>query len=225
MDVDLDHPAIAGYLARLEAAATHLPDWRREELVAEIRSHLNDALLSAADDDDAAVYAAVDRLGDPADIVAAEGGASAPAAPPYGAPTATSVYGAPAYGGPAYGAPPPAPPHGGQPTGWQQPSAPQRGLGAGWGPVELVAVIGLAIGVLTGGIGLLVGIICTWISDRWTTREKVVATGISTLVLLLVVLPVLFLVTVRSGEPTSVVEVGTPATSVVPAPPTSGGTP
>ena len=48
MDVDLDHPAIAGYLARLEAAAAHLPDWRREELVAEIRSHLNEALLSAA---------------------------------------------------------------------------------------------------------------------------------------------------------------------------------
>lgn len=198
MDVDLDHPAIAGYLARLEAAATHLPDWRREELVAEIRSHLNEALLSAADDDDAAVYAAVDRLGDPADIVAAEGGTPAPAAAAYGGPSA-----APAYGAPAYGAPPAAPPYGGPPPAWQQPPVPERGLGAGWGPVELIAVIGLAVGALTGGIGLLVGIICTWISDRWTTREKIVATVLSTLVTFVILIPLLFLVVFQAGTVTS----------------------
>lgn len=207
MDVDLDHPAIAGYLARLEAAAARLPDWRREELVAEIRSHLNEALLSAADGDDAAVYAAVDRLGDPADIVAAEGGApraddGPPASPPYGAPP-------------------------GPPPGWQRVvDEPQRGLGAGWGPVELVAVIGLAVGVLTGGIGLLVGIVCTWISDRWTTREKVVATVISSAVLVVVILPLMFLVVFARGTTGTSVTVDTVPTPVVEtAVPAPGGTP
>lgn len=204
MDVDLDHPAIAGYLARLEAAAAHLPDWRREELVAEIRSHVNEALVCAADDDDAAVYAAVDRLGDPADIVAAEGGSPAPA---YGAP----------------GAPPPS--GGGPGYGWQPaPAAPARGLGAGWGPVELIAVIGLAIGVLTGGLGLLIGVICTWISDRWTTREKIVATVLSTCVAFLIVIPALFLVGFSRGTGGSSVEVSTPV-PVISSETAPGGTP
>jgi hypothetical protein len=203
MDVDLDHPAISGYLARLEAAAAGLPAWRREELVAEIRSHLNEALLTAADGDDAAVRSAVDRLGDPADIVAAEGAPAPDAAPP--ATPAPPPYA----GGPGYG--------------WQPAPSPARGLGAGWGPIELVAVVGLAVGVLTGGIGLVVGIICTWISDRWTTREKVVATVGSSMVILLVVLPALLLFGLGAGKSTSD-EFGTP-TLVGTVETNPGGTP
>ena len=199
MDVDLDHPVVSGYLARLAAAAAGLPDWRRDELVAEIRGHLSDALATAADGDDAAMLAAVDRLGDPAEIVAAESGEvrNGGSEPHSGA------------------APQPAPV-----------AASTGGLGAGWGAVELVAVIGLAIGLLTGGIGLLVGLICTWISDRWTTREKVVATVITSMLLVPLVLGLLTLMVARGSSPVETVDQGTviaPAVSTAPVNP--GATP
>jgi uncharacterized membrane protein len=201
MAVDLDHPAISGYLARLEAAAAGLPPGRREELVAEIRGHLGDALATAVDGDDAAVLAAVDRLGDPAEIVAAEGG--------------TQHYQAQRdAAGPPYRA-----------AAWQFPPA-QTGLGAGWGAVELAAVIGLAVGVLTGGIGIVVGISCAWISDRWTSREKLLATVLGLLPALALVLGGLTFVVggavrsdVKSG---SVQPAPAPVESAVPVP---GGTP
>ena len=198
MDVDLDHPVVSGYLARLAAAAAGLPDWRRDELVAEIRGHLSDALATAADGDDAAMLAAVDRLGDPAEIVAAESGEvrDGGSEPPAGAP------------------PQPAP------------VASTSGLGAGWGAVELVAVIGLAIGLLTGGIGLLVGLICTWISDRWTTREKVVATVITSMLLVPLVLGLLTLMVASGSSPVETVDQGAviaPAVSTAPVHP--GATP
>ena len=195
MDVDLDHPVISGYLARLAAAAAGLPDWRRDELVAEIRGHLSDALATAADGDDAAMLAAVDRLGDPAEIVAAEIGEvragevragevrAGGSAAPYAAPGQLAWQSAP----------------GGAPT---------SGLGAGWGAVELVAVIGLAIGLLTGGIGLLVGLICTWISDRWTTREKVVATVITSIMLVPLTLGLLTLMVAVASSPAEIVKEG-----------------
>ena len=51
--------------------AKQLPPGRRHELVAEIRSHVADA-LAAVGDDEASVRGVLDRLGDREDIVAAE---------------------------------------------------------------------------------------------------------------------------------------------------------
>ena len=66
------------YLRRLETAATVLPRERREELVDEIRAHLDAALSGAAPDDELAVRNAIERLGPPEAIVLA---AVEPAAP------------------------------------------------------------------------------------------------------------------------------------------------
>jgi hypothetical protein len=198
MDVDLDHPVISGYLARLAAAAAGLPDWRRDELVAEIRGHLSDALATAADGDDAAMLAAVDRLGDPAEIVAAETGEvrAGEVRPGEVRPGEVRPGGSEAPdGAPVQPAWQPAPG-----------AAPTSGLGASWGAVELVAVIGLAIGLLTGGVGLLVGLICTWISDRWTTREKVVATVVTSMLFVPLVLGLLTLAISGSSSPVVTVD-------------------
>jgi hypothetical protein len=64
------HPLAAEYLDRLREAARRLPRARRDELVDEIRSHLLESL--AADAGEAQVRSVLDRLGDPAEIVAAE---------------------------------------------------------------------------------------------------------------------------------------------------------
>ena len=71
MAVGLDHPEVVRFLARLEAAAAGLPPARRDELVAEISEHLREALAGSGAGD-AEVRSVLDRLGDPADIVAAE---------------------------------------------------------------------------------------------------------------------------------------------------------
>lgn len=70
-----DHPAVHGYLARLREVAGALPPLRRDELLTEIRCHIDDALAApdptgAAGDD--RVRRVLARLGDPEDIVAAE---------------------------------------------------------------------------------------------------------------------------------------------------------
>src|SRR5215210_3386965 len=62
------HPLIADYLHRLERAAQVLPKSDRDELVAEIRSHLDDGL--AADATEADVRNLLDDLGTPEEIVA-----------------------------------------------------------------------------------------------------------------------------------------------------------
>lgn len=61
------------YLRQLRRAARGLPRARRRELVAEIEEHLREALAPGAGE--AAVQTELDRLGAPAEIVAAEGGA------------------------------------------------------------------------------------------------------------------------------------------------------
>ncbi len=76
MTLDTHHPAVQAYLARLDAASAGLPPGRRAELRAEILSHLADAVPPDADDQQ--VRAALDRLGAPEDIVAAEVGDDAP---------------------------------------------------------------------------------------------------------------------------------------------------
>jgi hypothetical protein len=65
------------YVRRLEAAAAHLPRSHRAELVAEIRAHIDAALLEEERVDETAVRNVLERLGPPDEIVGA-------AAPPAG---------------------------------------------------------------------------------------------------------------------------------------------
>ena len=62
---------VEDYLRRLDRAAAPLSGSRRAELLAEIREHIDDALVEAGADDDVAVRNALERLGPPEEIVAA----------------------------------------------------------------------------------------------------------------------------------------------------------
>ena len=64
-------PLVDDYLRRLDAAASRLPADQREELVSEIRDHLQEALRQTPAGDQAAVRNALERLGSPEEIVAA----------------------------------------------------------------------------------------------------------------------------------------------------------
>jgi hypothetical protein len=64
-------PLVDDYLRRLDAAASRLPADQREELVSEIRDHLQEALRQTPTGDQAAVRNALERLGSPEEIAAA----------------------------------------------------------------------------------------------------------------------------------------------------------
>ena len=64
---------VRDYLRRLERAAAPLAPSRRAELVAEIREHIDDALLTAGATDEVAVRNVLERLGPPEEIAAAAG--------------------------------------------------------------------------------------------------------------------------------------------------------
>lgn len=70
MNVHTD-PLVDDYLRRLGAAASALPAHRRDELVCEIRDHLQEALSQTPADDKAAVHNVLERLGSPEEIAAA----------------------------------------------------------------------------------------------------------------------------------------------------------
>ncbi|WP_088289544.1 hypothetical protein [Kineosporia sp. A_224] len=84
----MTHPLVVDWLARLDAAAraAGVTASRRAELAAELGDHVAAALGEAADD--VTVRAALDRLGDPEDVVAAEQG---PDLVPPVAPVASAV--------------------------------------------------------------------------------------------------------------------------------------
>ncbi|MFC7929354.1 HAAS signaling domain-containing protein [Streptomyces cinereoruber] len=63
------HPLVTDYLATVEREASFLPAERREELLADLREHLDVAVGEERDPE--TVRAALDRLGSPAAIVAA----------------------------------------------------------------------------------------------------------------------------------------------------------
>jgi hypothetical protein len=65
------HPLVEGYLRSLDGAARVLPRRERDELVAQIRAHFDEALPSGATEAD--VRNTLDSLGAPWDIVAAAG--------------------------------------------------------------------------------------------------------------------------------------------------------
>ena len=62
---------VADYLARLDAASVALPPDRRDELLEEIRGHIDGARAAGAAADEAAVRTLLDRLGPPEVIVEA----------------------------------------------------------------------------------------------------------------------------------------------------------
>jgi hypothetical protein len=70
MNVHTD-PLVDDYLRRLDAAASALLAHRRDELVCEIRDHLQEALRQTPAGDKAAVRNALERLGPPEEIAAA----------------------------------------------------------------------------------------------------------------------------------------------------------
>jgi len=72
------HPLARDYLKRLKKAAAVLPRARRNELLAEIESHLSEALPAGASE--AAALNVLERLGEPAEIVAEAGPGQALAA-------------------------------------------------------------------------------------------------------------------------------------------------
>jgi hypothetical protein len=62
------HPLARDYLKRLKKASKRLPRARRRELIGEIESHLSEALPVGASEAEA--LSVLERLGEPADIVA-----------------------------------------------------------------------------------------------------------------------------------------------------------
>ena len=70
------HPLARDYLKRLKKAAAVLPPARRGELLAEIESHLSEALPAGASETEA--LNVLERLGEPAEIVAEAGAGQAP---------------------------------------------------------------------------------------------------------------------------------------------------
>jgi hypothetical protein len=64
-------PLVDDYLRRLEAAAAALPTHRRDELISEIRDHLDEGLRQSATSDEVAVRNLLERLGPPEEIVSA----------------------------------------------------------------------------------------------------------------------------------------------------------
>src|SRR6202171_2658519 len=61
---------IDGYLARLSASAGDLPKSARQELIDDVRSHIAEARARVPEETDAAVMNILDRLGEPATVVA-----------------------------------------------------------------------------------------------------------------------------------------------------------
>ena len=69
------------YVTRLEAALSSVAPARRSELVADVRKHIAEARSELAGETDADVLNILDRLGDPAEMAAAEMERTEPAAP------------------------------------------------------------------------------------------------------------------------------------------------
>ena len=147
---DNDDAIVEEYLHRLDVAATALPMDRRAELVGEIADHIAQARSGGQAADGAALRDLLDRLGDPAEIVA-EARDPGPDGSGYGPP---GPYGPPAD---AYAAPA------------QRMRRPRIGL-------EIAAVVMLTVGSLIPVLGWLTGAVLLWASRRFTLGEKLLAT-------------------------------------------------
>ena len=72
-----------------------------------------------------------------------------------------------------------------------------------WGFTEIAAVVGLTVGtILVPLVGPLIGLCFAWASSRWTTHQKSIATGLTLLPLIALVLGAVMLTQSPSAEPT-----------------------
>jgi HAAS len=71
-----------------------------------------------------------------------------------------------------------------------------------WGAIEVIALLLLTVGaIFLPFVGPLLGLVFVWLSTRWSTRVKLVATGI---VVVLLILPFVLLFAVSTtGAPVS----------------------
>jgi len=145
---DYSDAIVAEYLRRLDVAAAPLPLDRRSELVGEIADHIAQARSSGQAADEASLRELLDRLGEPAEIVAeardgeADAGGFGGGADPFGPTPAAQV---------------------------QQLRSPRIGL-------EIAAVAMLTVGSIIPLLGWLTGAVLLWASRRFTLAEKVLAT-------------------------------------------------
>jgi hypothetical protein len=93
-----------------------------------------------------------------------------------------------------------AQPSPGTPQGFGPPGPAPLARETRWGPTEILAVLGLTVGTFVVPIiGPVVGLVLAWASDRWTAREKWIATVLTVLPVIVLALGALSLVTVRSA--------------------------
>jgi hypothetical protein len=186
-----DHPLIEEYLSRLDQASAGLPSEARAELRSDITEHLSSGLGERPTDAD--VRNLLQQLGSPQDIASA---AMADVDPPLSAPL------------PPPGVPLPGPSASESRFGVGAPPLPPPVAPAGtpsvWGPVEIIAVVGLTAGMFVVPIlGPIVGLVMAWISPSWTRREKAIATGLTALPLIAVIVLAAGLLAVSSTSGSS----------------------
>jgi uncharacterized membrane protein len=140
------------YLERLAEAAAGLPPESREDLLDEIRTHIAEARAAGQVHDEASLRQLLDRLGGPEEIVAA---ATADDAQPVAVAVALAA----------------------RPVNYRQRLS---AVAAGrWGGLEIASVLLLTVGGLVMPIiGPIVGLILAWNSQRWSNREKWIATAV-----------------------------------------------
>ena len=148
MDTDV---LIRDYLGRLEAAAAALPLYRRTELAAEVRDHIEAALSDAGQRDEVTVRNVLERLGSPEEIVAGEAAQSGAAA---GTADSRSRLGGVEI-------------------------AAMLLLPLAWVALFLrIDLWGVYVGFILWLVFGVVGLVLVWISSVWTRRQKRITTGI-----------------------------------------------
>jgi uncharacterized membrane protein len=83
---------------------------------------------------------------------------------------------------------------------WTDPRSRVVGTVSTWGAVEIAAIFFLTVGAfLLPLFGPLLGLGLVWLSSRWTTREKLIATGIVVVIFGLPILGLLSATTLSQG--------------------------
>jgi hypothetical protein len=131
-------PVVEDYLRRLDLAAGVLPDDRRRELVGEIAEHIAASRAGGQVTNEAQLRTLLDRIGAPADIVAAARDEE-------------------------------------NPTGVVMAAGPVRGRRPSI-VTEIIAVLLLTVGSILPIVGWIAGVVMVWLSRRWRTSEKILAT-------------------------------------------------
>lgn len=159
-----ENEAVQQYLTAVGREASALPSDRRQELLADLAEHIDVTLAERQAYDEEAVRHVLRELGDPRTIAATALGESAAA----GQKVDPGHQAAPS-------APAPAP---------ARPSA-RAGIPA-WIAVVLLAVatpVGLAAPALLAGLARIAGVVMLWVTPRWTTAQKVLATVVTVAVI------------------------------------------